>query len=742
MRKWLRSIAFIILLPALMLGQDASDKPPPQIIKAVELRLANFKQYRHYSAQFFESCRAEISNVPLSIWPISGTLVPAKKDTGIVYRSQALIEAKYFDDFHYDQDVLLKREAGHLPIPNWHQLPGYGYGLLQERIYLNQTFDRGFISPLCEEGLKIYHYQILDSAFADGHKRYNISFKPKKEEYPGLKGNIWLIDSVFLPLETDFVISANNQLELLDSICLEQKYQWQKGEYKMLSQNVSLYINLFGYRGSYHIDHKFSQFEYSTLLRAEQFDALVYHQSKDDFNLDTNYWQSLASNQQHQNYYDSLSLKTPLAKQFRLYGRQRLEPENFVLYKNLYRHYTIRHNNWYTDLPAFYRSLGFNAVEGPYSRYVFKVGHIKDQQEWYLESQLRYGLADARLKPSFSLAHNSGHIKSRSFMLKGGTDYRQFNEDEPILPVLNTTYNLLLARNYLNLFGKDYLSFQYNSQPTPGFSFSSSLEYAYRYPLYNNTNFSLFKAQADFDANNDDFAENISTQGFRAHQALSFELNLSYQFKQLYEVRYKQRFQDLYDGRRNLQTRAPKLYFDLRAGIPTAFSETNYIFQRIGLQNSFRWGNIGLSQFDISAGSFLHSENLPFIDYQHFDGVQVFFLQPTTDRSAMIKQFSSLPYYNYSTNESFVELHFEHNFDGALLSQIDFIRPYKVHSLIGFNSLHLKDRRAFIELFFGLDNIFKVLRLEFVAGIDNFQSLRPAMRIGFDFNYDYYKRNR
>lgn len=742
MRKRLRSIALSFLLPLVLLGQEAPKKPPRQIINAMELREANFKKFQHYSALFSESCYAQIFNVPYSIWPISGVVIPDKDDTGVVYRSQALIEAKYFDDFHYQQDVLLKREAGHLPVPNWHQLPGYGYSLLQKRIYLNETFDRGFISPLSQEGINIYHYQLVDSAYADSHKKYHVSFQPKNDKYPGLKGSIWLMDSIFLPLETQFQISANNQLELLDSINLVQKYRLENGEYKLLKQDIALHINLFGYQAAYFIEHDFAKFEYSNEIKASDFNHLAYHQSDTEFNLDTSYWESQGPEKLYQKYYDSLGINPPLAQQFRMYGSHRLNPQGFRLYKNLYRGYTIRRNAWYLDLPAFYRSLGYNAVEGPYGRYVFRVGKIQNQEEWSLESQLRYGFADQKLKPSFTLVHNTNFNKAHSFKLKGGKDYRQFNEDEPILPVLNTAYNLLLARNYLNLFGKDYLAFEFNSQPKVGLSISTSLEYAYRYPLYNNTDFSLVNSNANFDSNNKDFSNNISAQGFDAHQALSFNFNMSYQFKQLYEVRYRQRFQDLYGGRQNLQQRAPKLYYDLRAGIPTAFSSTNYIFQRIGLQNSFRWGNIGLSQFDFSAGGFTLAENVPFVDYQHFDGVQVFFLQPSAERSAMIKQFSSLPYYNYSTNASFIELHFEHSFDGALLSKVDFIRPYKVHSLVGFNSLHLKDRRAFIELFFGLDNIFKILRLEFIAGIDNFQGIRPAMRIGFDFNYDYYKRNR
>jgi hypothetical protein len=742
MRIWLGSIVCVFIFPSLLLGQKEQAIPPLILNLAIQQREDNLEKYECYSAEFIETCQAEISVVPFSMWLISGVFIPDKKDTGIVYRSQALIEAKYFDNFHYSQAVKLKREAGRLPIPNWHQLPGYSFSLLQERIYLNQTFARGFISPLSEEGLKIYDYQLKDSAMADGLRIFEVNFTPSKEKYPGLSGSVWLIDSIFLPLKASFKISANNQLELMDSICIRQEYSWQNGDYKMLNQEIQLHINLFGYRGAYYIDHEFSKFQYSPGLEKDDFTALAYYQSQKEFNLDTSFWQSTSNEKQYQAYYDSLGIHTEIAKQFRMYGSHRLNPVERITYKNLYRGFTIRKNNWYLDLPAVYRSLGFNAVEGPYTKYVFKAGRIKDYREWSFAGQLRYGFADRRLKPSFSLEHKNSFKQAISFNLKGGSDYRQFNEDEPILPVLNTAYNLLLATNYINLFGKDYLALELNTAPSIGFAVSTSLEFANRYPLFNKSSFSLLNSATEYRSNNDNFSENISPEGFEQHQALTLKLNLSYQFKQLYEVRFSQRFQESYQGRKNLQQRAPKLYFDMRLGVPTAFSSTNYLFQRIGLQNSFRWGNIGLSQFDISAGGFLYSENTPFVDYQHFDGVQIFFLQPSADRSAMIKQFSSLPYYDYSTNKSFIELHYEHSFDGALLSEINFIRPYKVHSLVGFNSLHVKDKRAFLELFFGLDNIFKILRLELVAGIDNFTVVRPSMRIGFDFDYDYYKRNR
>lgn len=696
--------------------------------------------YKHYSykARVQETCKAYVQNIPFDLWPISGVLIPAKKDSGLAYYSEALVEAHFGNRKYYFQDVILKRESGKLPIPNWQNLPSYDYNLLQDRIYLNEAFDRGFVSPLSAEGKNLYDIKIdkIDSELLF------ISFKPLKKKFPAMSGTVLIHGPSALPLKTEFNISANNQLELMDSIAIVQNFGFEDGLYRAYDQQIELYLNLFDFRGYYQVKQEFQSFRYRQFWTKSEFDEEVYNQEESDFNADSSYWQIWERSPRDSAYMQNLLIENDLEQQFRSFGSSRLDPGPYIFYKNLYRGYTHRMGKYYWDLPPIYKGLGFNPVEGLYWRGQTRFGLNTGLQELNLRLQARFGTADQVLKPLMELSWQSNTSFPLNLTLEFGTDYKQLNEQEPILPVLNTIYNLVLAENYINLYGKDYLKIAYQGESINGLSLGANVEYARRFPLFNKTNFNLINPKVEYETNNLGFAPNITPGGFPEHRSLKLDFNLSYQFLDRYEVRYNQRFQDIMKGRQNLVVRAPKIYYDLRLGLPNLGAETDYIFHNLGIQHQFRWGNIGLSQFDISGGQFLRKRNVPFIDYRHFDGVQIFFLQPNSDRSARIKQFSTLPYYTYSTLNSYLEIHYEHNFDGALLSNLAFSRRYKVHSLVGFNSLHIQGEPAFVEAFIGFDNIFKILRIEFAGGIDNTNRFRPSLRLGFDFQYDYYKTNR
>lgn len=738
----LKGLYFLLLLCFVAHNPINAQSNLDAVIDSIrEKRAANFKKHYSYKARVRETCKAYIQNVPFDIWPVSGVLIPATKDSGLAYYSEALIEAHYGNPRYYYQDVVIKRESGKLPIPNWQQLPSYDFNLLQDRIYLNEAFDRGFVSPLSKEGRTMYEFKSLP---LDSQRRdvIRISFKPKKEKFPAMSGFVDIHLATSLPLHAHFSISANNQLELMDSISVVQNFTFENGLYRAVDQEIELYLNLFNFRGYYEVKQEFRSFRYREYWEKSEFGKLVYDQKESEFNADSSYWNSWERSPLDSNYMSALLIRDSLKNQFRSFGSSRLDPGPYIFYKNFYRGFTHRMGNFYWDLPPIYKGLGFNPVEGAYWRGQTRFGYNSGKKELNLRLQGRIGTADQRLKPLAEITWQSNTNYPLNLSLEIGSDYQQLNEEEPILPVLNTVYNLILAENYINLYGKDYLKIKYQGESINGLSLGLNAEYAQRFPLFNKTNFNLVNPDAIYSTNNMGFAPNITPGGFTAHRAFNLNFSFSYQFQDRYEQRYNQRFQEVMKGRQKLKVRAPKIYYDVKMGLEAFDAETDFIYHSLGIQHQFRWGNIGLSQFDISGGQFLRQRNVPFIDYRHFDGVQIFFLQPIADRSARIKQFSTLPYYTYSTTNNYLELHYEHNFDGALLSNFNLSRRYKIHSLVGFNSLHIQDEAAFIEVFFGFDNIFKILRVEFAGGIDNFQRLRPSLRVGFDFRYDYYKRNR
>jgi hypothetical protein len=726
----------------LSLGAQDQGDAIELIESAIAQRAENLKRYYAYSTEIKERCIAHVDAVPFEFRPLSGIILPAARDTGLAYLSEALIDARYGDPFHYNQNIRLKREAGKLPIPNWQQLPAYDFNLLQERIYLNQASDRGFVSPLSRDGLRIYAFKIVTTSTVKGKEIARISFKPLKEKFPAMNGYIDLLVAEGIPLFAHFNFSSNNQLELMDSIAVEQAFTFVDDVYKAKYQKIELFLNLFGFQGFYQINLNYNNFNYLQSWEPTEFSAEVFNLEAQNFKPDTSYWHSWERSDRHERYFEEHLIQGNIERQFRSFEGSRLDPSSYVFYKNTYRGYTYRKGEFFWDLPPLYRGLGFNPVEGLYLRAQTRFGYARPNEEISLRLQARYGTAELKLKPLAEISWQGYGDYPLRLTLTMGRDYSQFNSEEPILPVLNTVYNLLLARNYINLYGKDFVKLEYQAESQNGLTMGMNVEYAERFPLFNRSNFNFLNQEASFDFNNQNFAPPINVSGFNPHNALNLNLSLSYQFKDRYEQRYRQRFQDVLQGRNSLKIRAPKIYYDLRLGIPALGGETEFAFQRLGIQHQFRWANIGVSKFDLSGGHFIHKVEVPFVDYQHFDGVQIFFLQPSTQRSALIKQFSTLPYYDYSTTDAFFELHYEHNFDGALLSNIGFMRRFKVHSLVGFNSLHLQNERPFVEIFMGFDNIFKVLRVEFAGGFDNFKQLRPAVRVALDFQYDYYHKNR
>ncbi len=711
---------------------------PAAIIQKAQLKRAeNERLYTGFTSRYYIKNRARFNKIPFNIWPVSGRVIPAKSDTGLVFISEKKGLFKYKDRNHYDVFNEAINSGGSFPVPSWVELPEYDLSLFHSKIYVREVSTRGYYSPLCDDALKFYDFERIGEYFEDKRKVYRIKFTPKGKKYAAFSGTMDLYDQTFTLAAADFSITQGNQLELVDSIRVKQIFYYQNGRYKAASQKLAYYLDIIGYSGYYDMHLYYHNHHFTDSLSFSDFDRQVLEIDRHHFQPDSIYWEKKRA--------------VPITKKEKTtFFRQNLNSnyQNYLLLNSpLWWSNEFRFSDWtvtghesfkqgvMVDWDPLWYTFGYNTVEGLYLNYCFPVKWVQPLREWKVTPSIRYGFSDTRLKASLKTSYKFNLLKPVKLSLSGGHDVEQFNDQQPILPVINSLYSLFISQNFLKLYGKDYLEFGYDQELLNGLELISGLEFAWRYPLFNTTDFRIIGNPNSFTPNNPENLPVISSEGFKAHHALTLNINLSYQFNHLYKVMM---------GRKvNLVVRnAPKLYFNFKAGIPSGFSETDFAFIEGGMAYNIRLRNIGLSQFDISSGGFLYSNRLPFIDYKHFNGIQTFFLQPTPRRSATIKQFSTLPYYEYSTARGYLELHYEHNFDGFLLSQFGPARRAKVHSLVGCNYLNSFNEAQFLEFFIGFDNILKVLRLEFAGGIDNFKRLRPSVRLGVDFDYLYYKNNR
>lgn len=710
------------------------DFNPYEIIRRARYQKdENRDSYTFYRAKVFNQTRAYIHKVPFNIWMVSGLILPSKRDTGLAYLSEQVSLQEYRNPKNFKDSLLSFHAAGTLPLPDLLYLSDKNLHLYQEKISIPEIGPERFYTPLSSKALHLYDFEPLGTYYDGERKVYSIGFKPKKYGTPALQGTLAIYDSVFTLASVSFTLTPAAHLKKLDSIKVSQSFYYRDTNYHQATQHMKFYLAVNGFRGSYSSKSFYTHHQYIRSTTDETHLEVLKSDSS-DVSDSTEYWQTqrpLSLNTTEEQLFSKENLNGLFKERF---SRVLYPTQDFKPYRLLYRPYVYRSTpKHYLFFDPVYHAFGYNSVEGFYMRYDVPVKLYQENTEWTLRPEIRYGFADGGFKSRLTALFTYDLSNPKKVKIEAGHVLDQFNNSDPISPFINTLYSLFLSRNYLKLYGKDYLEATYQMEVVNGLEFQSSLEFASRYPVYNNSDFVITGTNQGFTSNNPERTEDINQNGFSDHQALTFRAHLAYRFNQLYKT---------INGRKiNLKMNTPRMYLDYRQGIKTEISETHYSFIAGGISFNTTAGKAGFTKWDLSAGSFFDVQNIEFIDYQHFNGTQTFYLQPSHYYYQPIKQFSTLGYYDYSTKKAFAEAHVEHHFNGFLLSRTGLMRRTQAHTYLGANYLNNFTQQQFLELFIGFDNINNIMRVEVAGGIDNFTTFTPTFLVGLDFDLLYYVKN-
>ena len=131
-------------------------------------------------------------------------------------------------------------------------------------------------------------------------------------------------------------------------------------------------------------------------------------------------------------------------------------------------------------------------------------------------------------------------------------------------------------------------------------------------------------------------------------------------------------------------------------------------------------------RFRFSIGGFLNTKSVFIQDYQHFNGNQ------TLAASEYLNSFQLAPYYANSTTAAFYATgHLEHHFNGFLTNKIPLFRRLNWDLVGGANAFYVNEHNNYVEAFGGLENIFKIFRVDLVGSWLNGHYNQTGIRIGF-----------
>jgi len=335
-------------------------------------------------------------------------------------------------------------------------------------------------------------------------------------------------------------------------------------------------------------------------------------------------------------------------------------------------------------------SSGFNAIEG-----------------WFLDTDIGYSrkfgeqlTAGGTLTGRGAFSAQRLHYTGEIFLHKGGKqpgdlsistgDYpRQYAGFSQITPFANTYASLIHHRSHIRLYRQKFLRADMGWRPYPGLSVSASILAERRSPLENTSDYSIRFPERSYEKNFE-----IEDQ-----EAVITELKINY--------RPGVKFISLPDRKIEMGSKWPEFGISVSHAIPTTALSPDFTRLSLSISDNVSLGAIGTLSYTVRGGEFLRQNLTDFPDLFHFAGGETFFRKNND-----FNVFFLMPYYSYSSDQPYLELHAEQAFGMLGIAKIPGIRKLKISEFAGVHGLVMENRSPYLELSYGIEaRIFKVFKL-------------------------------
>lgn len=678
--------------------------------KVLDNRKRHMEQYKSYSSTVYIKGVQRLTKAPKSLM---GSAVIRQLDLdslgrGILYQSESLSQFNVAKPNKFKEITIASKAAGQNPAFGYTKASDLQFNLYQNVININGLSSHGFVSPVASNAFSYYDYRLLGSTVSNGRTINKIKLLPKHKHDPAFKGNIYIVQDEARVYSVDLLLTnKNDNINLIDSLQISQQYipvsdtVWMPASVQFNFEGSVFGFNFAGYYlgiyNNYKIDQEFpSGFFNGEVLRvdtAANIKSSAYWAEMRPVPLtvletrDYRKKDSIFAVRQAPAYLDSVERET-----------NKLNPLSYTIFG--YEAKKRKTGESFYVAP-FIKTVFYNTVEGwgvdLRAKYTKKYA---DFSSFSITPVLHYGFSSKLFSPNMHADYMYDPNKKARFFTDFGSDVIDLNNVGTRSLYFNTLSSLLYENNFVKYYRTKYGNFGYERELKNGIFLNTSLSYSDRTQLYNTSFNHIFNNKTREYTSNNPLAP-VGTPAddrsflFPKHQALTLNASLAFTFSQQYITRP--------DGKTYAPSYYPKITLNYRKGIKGAFgSDVNYDFASLDImQDHMNVGLIGFSAFKITAGDFFNRKQLYFMDYNHFLGNQGTTFDPT-----YIGSFHFLPFYTFSSNDAFIEAHYQHNFSGSLFNKVPFLRKLKLEEIIGANYLTEKNNPNYSEFFVGIQRLF------------------------------------
>jgi Family of unknown function (DUF5686)/CarboxypepD_reg-like domain len=708
-------------------GED----PAYSIIRnAIKKREFYGKQVNGFECDVYTKDIMKLRNLPKSIF---GQKIEQddRKDMGldstgkgIIYLSESVSKVHAQQPDKFKMEVLSSRVSGSggfgFSFPTFISMYKNNVTVFTERLN-----PRGFVSPIADGAIGFYKFKYLGSFWEDGKEINSISVTPRRSYEPLFTGTINITEGDWRIHSFDLTVTKTSQLEILDSLQLTQIHVPVGNDiWRVKNQLIHFNFNFLKIDAIGNFVSVYSNYNINPVFSKKFFDNII-------IKYDT------AVNKRPKTYWDTIRpvpLEPEEVKDYRVKDSIYQYNKDSVWSKRDIDSLRKKQGaikplqlfwggiNW--GIRPLINNLQYNSVEGVvlnvngyFNKYLRKL-----KTNLSIEPNIRYGINNTHLNAFVDVRLRSRDwdadkkLKRETWTFSGGKRVTQFNRENPITPLGNTISTLWGGKNYMKIYENWFGAAGFAKSYESGLRIGINALYEDRMPLENTTNYTLVKKDTINFTPNYPY-EKIAGQ-FTRHQALQVSIDIS--------IKPGQRYIQFPRYKMAIGSKYPTFSLNYTKGIKSVLgSDADFDKWRFTISDDKNFKLAGLLKYKLGVGGFINTNKVYIQDYQHFNGNR--FL----GASEYVNSFQLAKYYAYSNTSSFFALgHIEHHFNGLLTNKIPLFKRLNWTLVGGSNAFYVNKTNNYFEVFGGIENIFKIFRVDVVTGFEYGRKGFTALRIG------------
>ncbi len=560
--------------------------------------------------------------------------------------------------------------------------------------YVN-VMDKDFISPFNDNGDTYYNFNVPDTQMVNGVKVFHFTFTPKRPGQNTFRGDAWVISQTFQIEKITMFIGKDANINFIDRLSIFQEFRAINdtvyfltrdkffADFKTLGKNS---LTLIGRKTTSYKDIVFNSDSISNIFKEQHIEELV-NTKKDMSDYSDSAWNTLRHDTLSKN---EKAIYNTIDRLLEMPKYQRLE-RNLKFLATGYR------NIGNYEIGPWFNWISGNQWEG--TRFRFDLGTNKHfNKNLYLHGYLAYGTRDKKIKgqaEAYWIFKRESkrtllHINYIKDIDNGISQYGEVSQDNIF------TLGIRKPNTFRRFISTEAISFDANQDWGKGFSTQLFLSHRKFDPLLNLPLKSSFPVSS---------GESLT----------SFEIALKLRFAYL-----EQFFEGDY-FRYSLGTKYPVVELMVTKGIPGVFNSA-YSYTKLSatVKDFMKISPLGTLSYKVYAGQIFGT--LPFTYLEIHPGNDLFYYNKST--------FNLMNRFEY-VSDKYAGFNVEHNIGSGIFRFTPLTRKLKwrqfwnVKTLWG--SINTENKKVnnstgfkflnggnYTEIGTGIDNIFRVFRVDFV----------------------------